>query len=133
VRFSATFKSSFEQQDCFSQVVSQGGAFSAMELSALNVENLAEFGHIQLLMTGKAANNWNNMDSIVASTMSNIRDRMPAVQWYQHLYNDENQLEHPLQTRLVVTYEKLMKFCMELTKFSSRSGLRQYCPYYNMY
>ena len=69
------------------------------------------------------------METSLASTISGIRDRLPGLNLYRHIYNDNHELDMKLQTRIVSAYRSFIEFCIEASKYYKRSGSRKCCSY----
>ncbi|KAH8204870.1 hypothetical protein TruAng_000909 [Truncatella angustata] len=72
------------------------------------------------------ANNRNSMETRIRVTMTTIKDNMPSIQLYQQIYNDRHQLDKQLQTKILMAYEVMMRFCIETTNFYKMSGMRRW-------
>ena len=66
------------------------------------------------------------MEDRLASAISEIRDRLPGLNLYQHIYNENHELDIRLQARIVSAYEGFIEFCIEASKYYKGGGPREY-------
>lgn len=66
------------------------------------------------------------MEERLASTISAIKDRLPGLKLYQHIYNDDHELDMRLQDRIVSAYQGFIEFCIAATKYYKSGGRRKY-------
>ncbi|KAL7789034.1 hypothetical protein V8C37DRAFT_387015 [Trichoderma ceciliae] len=81
-------------------------------------------GTISILLT--VAKNRARMETGISDTLSQISDRAAGLKVYQHIYNDDDELDQQLQSKIVQAYENFMSFCMEATKYYSKGGIRRW-------
>ncbi|KAF5562050.1 hypothetical protein FNAPI_3385 [Fusarium napiforme] len=55
--------------------------------------------------------------------LKDIHDRLPAMNMYQHIYNDEHELDHLLQSAVVDAYASFMDYCVAATEFYTQGSL----------
>ena len=51
---------------------------------------------------------------------------MPGLNLYQHIYNENHELDMRLQAQTVAAYEGFIKFCIEASKYYKGGGPRKY-------
>jgi len=68
----------------------------------------------------------NDTEQRLESTLSAIRDRLPGLAMYQHIYNDNHELDIMLQGRIVLAYQAFVKFCIAAIKYYKGSGIRKF-------
>jgi len=56
------------------------------------------------------------------ATISGIRDRLPSLKLYQHIYNDDHELDITLQAKIVSAYESFIEFSIAATKYYKIGG-----------
>ena len=66
------------------------------------------------------------MEQSLASAISSIQDRLPGLRLYQHIYNENNELDVALQSRIVSVYQGFMEFCIVATKYYKSGGPSKY-------
>lgn len=66
------------------------------------------------------------MEKSLASAILSIRDRLPGLKLYQHIYNEESELDQALQNQIVLAYRSFMDFCIMATKYYKGGGRRKY-------
>ncbi|KIW29327.1 hypothetical protein, variant [Cladophialophora immunda] len=66
------------------------------------------------------------MEMSLASAINEITDRLPGLNLYKHIYNDNHELDTKLQGRIVSAYEIFIEFCIEATQYYKRKGLRRW-------
>ncbi|EXJ70040.1 uncharacterized protein A1O5_07113 [Cladophialophora psammophila CBS 110553] len=81
-------------------------------------------GTISVLLAVAASKN--EMETSLASAISEINDRLPGLNLYRHIYNDNHELDIKLQGRIVAAYEIFIEFCIEATQYYKRSGFRRW-------
>ncbi|KAL4958494.1 hypothetical protein BDW69DRAFT_154166 [Aspergillus filifer] len=57
------------------------------------------------------------METQISETFLEIRDRLPALKMYEHIYNSNTDLEQRVQSKIVQAYAAFMSFFMSATKF----------------
>ncbi|MCJ1266406.1 hypothetical protein MMC22_006291 [Lobaria immixta] len=77
-------------------------------------------GTISVFFT--VAGNKDKMEEGLASAISAIKDRLPGLNMYQHIYNGEDELDKRLQDRIVSAYKSFVEFCIEATKYYKGGG-----------
>ncbi|KAF4462795.1 hypothetical protein FALBO_10392 [Fusarium albosuccineum] len=71
------------------------------------------------------AKNRANMEEKIESTLKDIKDRLPGMSMYQHIYNDNHELDRLLQSQIVDAYESFMDYCVAALDFyTQRSSYR---------
>lgn len=58
--------------------------------------------------------------------MSKIQDRLLGLTLYQRIYNDHDDLDARLQTRIVATYQSFISFAIAAAKYYMKGGLRRF-------
>jgi len=66
------------------------------------------------------------MEERLASAISAIKDRLPGLKLYQHIYNDNHELDMRLQAQIVSAYQGFIEFCIAATKYYKSGGPRKY-------
>lgn len=66
------------------------------------------------------------MEESLASAISAIKDRLPGLNLYQHIYHENHELDIKLQAQIVSAYEGFIKFCIEASKYYKGGGPRKY-------
>ncbi|UNI23974.1 hypothetical protein JDV02_009759 [Purpureocillium takamizusanense] len=66
------------------------------------------------------AKNRTKMEGEISATLQHIRDRLPSVQMYQHIYIYSGELGQQLQTKIVDAYNSFIDFCIAAVNFYSR-------------
>lgn len=79
------------------------------------------------LTADKVAENKNAMEKSLGSTISSIRDRLPGLKLYQHIYNGNHELDIALQSQIALSYRAFMDFSMASVKYYKAGGRRKYC------
>ncbi|KAL6714365.1 hypothetical protein ACLMJK_007788 [Lecanora helva] len=71
---------------------------------------------------------WNKseMEKNLASTIVSIRNRLPGLKLYEHIYNENQELDIALQSRIVSAYASFLDFCMMATRYYKTRGPRQW-------
>lgn len=80
---------------------------------------------LRLSNVEQVARNRARMEEQIATTFSNIKDRLPGIKVYQRIYADDHELDRELQTKIVEAYNNFVGFCMEAFEFYTRGGLRK--------
>lgn len=70
------------------------------------------------------------MEASMASTINAIKDRLPGMKMYQHIYNENDELDTRLQVRIVSAYQGFIDFCIMATKYYKGGGSRMYIKRY---
>ena len=65
------------------------------------------------------------MEECLASAIVAIKDRLPGLKMYHHIYNENHELDKQLQTRIVSAYQGFIEFCIEASKYYKGSGPRK--------
>ncbi|KAM0258111.1 hypothetical protein ACHAQJ_004016 [Trichoderma viride] len=81
---------------------------------------------IKLNHTSKVAKNRARMETSISDTLLQISDRAAGLKVYQHIYNDNDELDQQLQSKIVQAYENFMSFCMEATRYYSKGGMTRW-------
>lgn len=74
----------------------------------------------------KVAGNKGEIEERLASTIAAIKDRLPGLKLYQHIYNDNHELDVSLQAKIVLAYQNFIDFCIAATKYYKSRGHRGY-------
>ena len=85
-----------------------------------------DFAHYTNRHQSQVASNKDDMEQSLASAIFAIKDRLPGLNLYQHIYNDNHELDMRLQARIVSTYQGFIGFCIEASKYYKRGGPRKY-------
>ncbi|RYP33461.1 hypothetical protein DL767_004739 [Monosporascus sp. MG133] len=80
-------------------------------------------GTICFLFT--VANNRGRMEEVIKSTFLDIHDRLPGVSMYQHIYNENDELDQLLQSKIVDAYDSFIGFCIAASDFYTCGGVRR--------
>ncbi len=72
------------------------------------------------------ARNKDEIEERLASTISAIKDRLPGLKVYQHIYGGNHELDILLQDKIVSAYQGFIDFCIVATKYYKRGGPRKY-------
>ena len=73
-------------------------------------------------MFAQVAMNKNETEERLESTLGAIMDRLPGFKMYQHIYNDDHEIDAMLQGRIVLAYQALISFCIAAIKYYKGSG-----------
>ena len=65
------------------------------------------------------------MEESIASAISAIQDRLPGLKLYQHIYNEDHELDMRLQDQILSAYESFIEFCIEASKYYKGGGPRK--------
>lgn len=71
------------------------------------------------------AANKNELERTLASAISAIHDRLPSLKLYQHIYNENHELDIRLQSEIVAAYQHFIDFCIKATRYYTSSGIRK--------
>ncbi|RYP48746.1 hypothetical protein DL768_005403 [Monosporascus sp. mg162] len=71
------------------------------------------------------ANNRGRMEDVITSTFLDIHDRLPGVSMYQHIYNENDELDQLLQSKIVDAYDSFISFCIAALNFYACGGFRR--------
>ncbi|KFA54444.1 hypothetical protein S40293_11529 [Stachybotrys chartarum IBT 40293] len=66
-----------------------------------------------------------NMETQINSTLLSIQDRLPGIEMYEHIYNDNHELDRQLQSKVVDCYEGFIDLCIAAVNFYSTRSLRR--------
>ncbi|KAK3329967.1 hypothetical protein B0H66DRAFT_635071 [Apodospora peruviana] len=66
------------------------------------------------------------MENKVLSTLLDIQDRLPGVKMYQHIYNDDHELDQQLQSKIVDAYNSFIDFCIVASHFYTGGSFRRW-------
>lgn len=72
------------------------------------------------------ARNKDKIEERLASDISAIRDRLPGLKLYQHIYDENHELDILLQGKIVSAYQGFIDFCIAATKYYKGGGSRKY-------
>ncbi|KAJ5928276.1 hypothetical protein N7466_007232 [Penicillium verhagenii] len=64
-------------------------------------------------------------ENLISRTLLEIKDRVPGLNLYRHIYSDEHELDQGLQSKIVDAYDCFMGFCIEATKYYTKRGFRR--------
>ena len=62
------------------------------------------------------------MEKRLESVISVIKDRLPGLKLYQHIYNENHELDISLQAKIVSAYQNFIGFCIVATKYYKNGG-----------
>lgn len=65
------------------------------------------------------------MEKTLALTISEIRNRLPGIDLYRHIYDENHALDHTLQNQIVAAYQTFIDFCIVATKYYKARGARK--------
>ncbi|RYO75236.1 hypothetical protein DL762_010104 [Monosporascus cannonballus] len=65
------------------------------------------------------------MEDQIKSTFLDIHDRLPGVNIYQHIYNENDELDQLLQSKIVDAYDSFIGFCIAALDFYACGGFRR--------
>lgn len=65
------------------------------------------------------------METQIADTLEQIRDRLAGFEVYRHIYNDNHELDRQLQYKIVRAYESFIGFCIVSTKYYTMGSLSE--------
>ena len=65
------------------------------------------------------------MEENIETTLKAIKDRLPGLSMYRHIYNENHELDHLLQTSIVETYAAFMNYCIEALEFYTHGSCRK--------
>ncbi|RYP63895.1 hypothetical protein DL771_009070 [Monosporascus sp. 5C6A] len=71
------------------------------------------------------ANNRGRMEDLIKSTFLGIHDRLPGVSMHQHIYNENDELDQLLQSKIVDAYDSFIGFCIAALDFYTCGGFRR--------
>ncbi|KAF5229969.1 hypothetical protein FAUST_10061 [Fusarium austroamericanum] len=57
------------------------------------------------------------MEENIETTLRAIKDRLPGLSMYRHIYNDNHELDQLVQSHIVETYTSFMDYCIEALEF----------------
>lgn len=66
------------------------------------------------------------MEKHLASAISAIRDRLPGLNLYQHIYNEKHELDTRIQAQIVLAYQGFIEFCMDASTYYKSGGPRKH-------
>ncbi|KAL4800786.1 hypothetical protein BDV19DRAFT_352147 [Aspergillus venezuelensis] len=67
-----------------------------------------------------------SVEQTLALTISEIRNRLPGVELYRHIYDENHALDHTLQAQIVATYQTFIDFCILATEYYKAGGLQRW-------
>ncbi|KAK3371087.1 hypothetical protein B0T24DRAFT_667819 [Lasiosphaeria ovina] len=70
--------------------------------------------------------NRTTMEKKILATLVDIQDRLPGVRMYQHIYNDDHELDQQLQTKIVDAYDSFIDFSISASEFYSCGTIRRW-------
>jgi hypothetical protein len=65
------------------------------------------------------------METQISATLGQIRDRVAGFKLYQHIYNDDHELDRQLQSKIVEAYESFIGFCIASTYYYTMGSLSE--------
>lgn len=65
------------------------------------------------------------MEDEISGTLLQIRDRLPGVKLYGHIYSSNDELGRMMQSKIVDAYQSFMGFCMAASQFYTQPGYRE--------
>ncbi|KAJ5817754.1 hypothetical protein N7447_007762 [Penicillium robsamsonii] len=65
-------------------------------------------------------------ESLISNTLLEIRDRIPGLNLYRHIYSEDHDLDRALQSKIVEAYDRFISFCIEATKYYMKRGIRRW-------
>ncbi|KAI5460479.1 hypothetical protein BGZ63DRAFT_247756 [Mariannaea sp. PMI_226] len=65
------------------------------------------------------------MEEQINSTFLSIQDRLPSIRMYQHVYNEKNELQTLLQSKIVDAYDGFISFCIAALEFYAVPSYRR--------
>ncbi|KAL4742470.1 hypothetical protein BDV11DRAFT_167108 [Aspergillus similis] len=66
------------------------------------------------------------METQIWETLLEIRDRLPGLKMYEHIYSGSTDLEQALQSKIVQAYAHFMKFIISAIKFYDGDSMRRW-------
>ncbi|KAJ5776440.1 uncharacterized protein N7511_001451 [Penicillium nucicola] len=72
------------------------------------------------------ARNKNGIEATLASTLKSIRDRLPGIEMYRRIYDEDHSLDKIFQGKLVLAYTEFIDFCIAATKYYMGSGFKRF-------
>ncbi|KAL4821917.1 hypothetical protein BDW67DRAFT_179738 [Aspergillus spinulosporus] len=66
------------------------------------------------------------IETQIWETLLEIRDRLPGLEMYKHIYNGNTDLEQALQSKIVQAYAHFMHFIMSAIKFYDEDSIRRW-------
>ncbi len=70
----------------------------------------------------QVARSKDRIEESLASAISAIKDRLPGLDLYQHIYNEDHPLDNALQARIVSAYQGFIDVCIAATKYYKSGG-----------
>ncbi|CRG91714.1 hypothetical protein PISL3812_08765 [Talaromyces islandicus] len=58
----------------------------------------------------------------LASTIEEIRDRLPAIDLYNNIYDENHALDHEMQKKIMHAYQTFIEFCISAVKYYNGHG-----------
>ncbi|KAM3072727.1 hypothetical protein ACMFMF_007060 [Clarireedia jacksonii] len=80
------------------------------------------FGTISVLFA--VAKSKHDLEEQLGMTISAIKDRLPGLKVYQHIYNDKNELDDALQNQIAIAYDSFLEFFRWLTTLGPSNTFR---------
>lgn len=91
----------------------------------MNSPSHSSEAYTRLITCTKIAKSRSRMEEKINKTLLEIRDRLPGVEMYSHIYRADNQLEAMIQSKIVDAYTSFIHFCIEATYFYTQSTWRK--------
>lgn len=68
------------------------------------------------------------MEEQIVSTFRDIRDRLPGLDMYQHIYDGDSELDDHFSSKVVEAYDGFVSFCLAALDFYTRGSFRMFSP-----
>ncbi|RGP67978.1 hypothetical protein FSPOR_5639 [Fusarium sporotrichioides] len=65
-----------------------------------------------------------HIEENIEATLRAIKDRLPGLNMYRHIYNEDHELDQLVQSHIVDTYTSFMDYCIEALEFYTQGGCR---------
>jgi hypothetical protein len=62
----------------------------------------------------------------IEATLRAIKDRLPGLNMYRHIYNEDHELDQLVQSHIVDTYTSFMDYCIEALEFYTQGGCHRF-------
>ncbi|KAI9644988.1 hypothetical protein NHQ30_007023 [Ciborinia camelliae] len=82
------------------------------------------FGTISVLFA--VAKSKHNLEQQFGTAISGIKDRLPGLQVYEHIYNDKKELDIKLQGQIATAYKNFIEYCMLATHYYKKRAVLQW-------
>ncbi|KAF2968879.1 hypothetical protein GQX73_g4652 [Xylaria multiplex] len=74
------------------------------------------------------ARNRQKMESRVGATLKSIQDRLPGIETYQRIYQNNGQTDEQLKATIIDAYDCFIEFCIETVTFFTMSSFCELLP-----